>query len=222
MFLTSKLIPCLIDGFTSKRESQSIAYLLNESEHIDIGFWTLKMKCIQYGLYGQWPLRMQGQFHFSKSNGAANNFQSASKDFDVFLWGMLEGAGSRALAPIHLPLKVRGAVFNIHLCGSTTLCWNGIFWPKFDWSLSKSSSLKSWEASSIILESLENSRFRWEFLPTSDILYCLRNVQVVSEPLVSVNWREDVLHWPKDGYLKCTPCVTFEGTILNVFMRSWA
>ena len=34
MFSTSKLIICFIDGFSSKRISQSIAYLLNESEHI--------------------------------------------------------------------------------------------------------------------------------------------------------------------------------------------
>jgi hypothetical protein len=34
MFLTSKLFTCFIDGFTSKRKSQSIAYQLNGSEHI--------------------------------------------------------------------------------------------------------------------------------------------------------------------------------------------
>jgi hypothetical protein len=52
MFLTSKLITCFIDGFTSKRKSQSIAYYSMEV-NIYIGFWTLKMKCTQYGLYGQ-------------------------------------------------------------------------------------------------------------------------------------------------------------------------
>jgi hypothetical protein len=41
MFLTSKLITCFIEGFTSKRKSQSNAYLLNGSEHIYIGVWTL-------------------------------------------------------------------------------------------------------------------------------------------------------------------------------------
>ena len=34
MFLTFKLIKCLIDNFTLKRKSQSSAYLLNGSEHI--------------------------------------------------------------------------------------------------------------------------------------------------------------------------------------------
>ena len=34
MFLTSKLITCFIDGFTSTMNSQLIAYLLNGSAHI--------------------------------------------------------------------------------------------------------------------------------------------------------------------------------------------
>ena len=53
MFLTSKLIACFIDGFTSKRKFQSIVHLLNMNWNIYIGFWTLKMKCTQYGLYEQ-------------------------------------------------------------------------------------------------------------------------------------------------------------------------
>ena len=40
MFLTSKLITCSIDGFTLKRKSQPIAYLLNGSEHI---YWNLDL-----------------------------------------------------------------------------------------------------------------------------------------------------------------------------------
>ena len=57
IFLIFKLITCFIDNFTLKMKSHYVAYLLNESEHIYIyiyiGFWTLKVKCIQYGLYGQ-------------------------------------------------------------------------------------------------------------------------------------------------------------------------
>jgi hypothetical protein len=34
ILFTSKLITCFIDNFTLKMLSQSIAYLLNESEHI--------------------------------------------------------------------------------------------------------------------------------------------------------------------------------------------
>ena len=52
MFLTSKLITYFIDGFTSKREFQSIVHLLTMNWNIYIGFWTL-MKCTQYGLYEQ-------------------------------------------------------------------------------------------------------------------------------------------------------------------------
>ena len=41
MFLTSKLITCFIDGFTSGMKSQSIAYLLIRSAHI---YWILDLK----------------------------------------------------------------------------------------------------------------------------------------------------------------------------------
>ena len=37
MFLTSKIMTCFFNGFTSKMKSQSIAHLLNGSEHIYIG-----------------------------------------------------------------------------------------------------------------------------------------------------------------------------------------
>jgi hypothetical protein len=41
IFLISKLIACFIDGFTSTMKSQSIASLLNESEHI---YWNLDLE----------------------------------------------------------------------------------------------------------------------------------------------------------------------------------
>ena len=41
MFLTSKLITCLIDGFTSGTKTKSIAYLLIGSAHI---YWILDLK----------------------------------------------------------------------------------------------------------------------------------------------------------------------------------
>ena len=41
MFLTSKLITCFIDGFTSGMKSQSIAYLLIGSAHI---YWILDLE----------------------------------------------------------------------------------------------------------------------------------------------------------------------------------
>jgi hypothetical protein len=53
VFLTSKLITCFVDGFTSKREFQSIVHLLTMNWDIYIKFRTLKMKRIQYGIYEQ-------------------------------------------------------------------------------------------------------------------------------------------------------------------------
>jgi hypothetical protein len=41
IFLTSMLITCVIDGFTSEMKSQSIAYLLNESDHI---YWIVDLE----------------------------------------------------------------------------------------------------------------------------------------------------------------------------------
>ena len=41
IFLTSKLITCFIDGFTLIMKPQSIAYLLNGSEHI---YWILALE----------------------------------------------------------------------------------------------------------------------------------------------------------------------------------
>jgi hypothetical protein len=52
MCLTSKLITCFIDCFTSKRKFQSIVSLLDESEHI---YWGLDLENEVHsnGLYGQ-------------------------------------------------------------------------------------------------------------------------------------------------------------------------
>ena len=41
MILTSKLITCFIDGFTSEMESQSIVYLVTGSAHIH---WILDLE----------------------------------------------------------------------------------------------------------------------------------------------------------------------------------
>jgi hypothetical protein len=49
--LTSKSIACFIDDFTFIMKSQSIAYY-SMKVNIYIGFWTLKVKCTQYGKYG--------------------------------------------------------------------------------------------------------------------------------------------------------------------------
>ena len=52
-FLTSKMITCFKDGFASRLKAQSIAYLLNDSEHIHIGCWALKLTYTQYEYFEQ-------------------------------------------------------------------------------------------------------------------------------------------------------------------------
>ena len=99
MFLTSKLITCFIDGFTSGMKSRSIASLLIGNAHIYvyIGFQTLKMKCAQYGICSQAPSKNARAICFSKLGGAGNNFRSG-------LEISLEGCPNY----VPLPWKVRG------------------------------------------------------------------------------------------------------------------
>ena len=74
MFLTPKLITCFIDNFTFKMKSQSIAYLFNGSQHIYWIFWTLKVKCTQYGICGEVAFKNARAMVFSKSGGVGNIF----------------------------------------------------------------------------------------------------------------------------------------------------
>jgi hypothetical protein len=55
-FLTSKLIICFIDGFTPKRKSQSIAYLLNGSEHM---YWILDLETEVHSIWVMWTSNLQ-------------------------------------------------------------------------------------------------------------------------------------------------------------------
>jgi hypothetical protein len=59
------------------------------------------------GYIDKQPSRMQGQFYFFRLGGVGPSSRSGSKNFGFVLWGLPGGAGSRARAPIHLPLKVR-------------------------------------------------------------------------------------------------------------------
>ncbi len=54
MFLTSKLVSCFIDGFTSGMKSQSIAYLLLGSAHI---YWILDLEGEVHSI---WDLQSSG------------------------------------------------------------------------------------------------------------------------------------------------------------------
>ena len=56
MFLASKLITCLIDSFTLKMNSQSIAYLLSGSAHIH---WTLNLEDEVHSIWVSWACGLQ-------------------------------------------------------------------------------------------------------------------------------------------------------------------
>ena len=77
-FLTSKLITCVIDGFTSRVKSQSIAYLLIGSAHI---YWVLDSEGEVHSI---WDLQSSGLqkykgFVFSKMSGTGINFRLGSE-----------------------------------------------------------------------------------------------------------------------------------------------
>ena len=57
--MTSKLITCFIDGFTSERKSKSIAYLLNESEHI---YWILDLEDEVHSIWVIWTSGLQSRW----------------------------------------------------------------------------------------------------------------------------------------------------------------
>ena len=89
---------------------------------LDYGSW--KWSVLNMGYMDKWLSRMQGQFYFSKSGIVGNNFQSGSKILLFFLWGLPEGSKSRALAPIHLPLKAHGGRFSVR---RVCLCYTMVF-----------------------------------------------------------------------------------------------
>ena len=97
IFFTSKLITCFIDGFTSKMKSQSIAYLLNESEHI---YWILDLEGEMHSIWDLWRSGLQE----CKSNG----FFEVGRGGQKFSVGSKKSrflCGVAALARIYLPQK---------------------------------------------------------------------------------------------------------------------
>ena len=106
IFLTFKLITCFIDNFNLKMKSQSIAYLLNGSKHID---WilTLRVKCTQYGICGY-----ISDLQEFKGNGF---FRSQAGGQKFYVGSRKYGSLSRQL-PLPKstsPKKFRGGVFNV-------------------------------------------------------------------------------------------------------------
>ena len=80
--LTSKLITRFIDGFTSKRKSQSIVYSLNESEDI---YWILDLENEVHSIWAIWTSSLQ------ECKGQARV-------------GAVQGRGTEALAFTVLPM----------------------------------------------------------------------------------------------------------------------
>ena len=74
IFLTSKLITFLIDGFTFRNEIPLNGYLLGGSAHIYIGYATLKVKCTQYGICSQAAFKNARAFFFCFRAGRASVF----------------------------------------------------------------------------------------------------------------------------------------------------
>ena len=104
IFVTSKLIACFIDGFTSKKISQLIAYLLHGNEHI---YWTLDLEGEVHSRWDFWisAFKNARMMVFLKSGGPGTSFQSGPKELDFVL-----GA---APTPIYLPRKARRGRFNV-------------------------------------------------------------------------------------------------------------
>ena len=75
IFLTFKLIACFIDGFTLRMKYQSIAYLLNESEHLD---WILNVEDEVHSIWVMWTSGLQeckGNFIFQSRADRASSRQ---------------------------------------------------------------------------------------------------------------------------------------------------
>ena len=105
LYPTSKLITRFIEGFTLGMKSQSISYILNESEHIH---WILDLEgesALKMGFVDKWPSKMQGQWFFrSRTSGQKFSIRSRKPGF---LFGV---------ARIYLPKRSSwgGGLFNIH------------------------------------------------------------------------------------------------------------
>ena len=103
MILTSKLITCFIDGFTSGIKSQAIAYFLIRSAHI---YW---ISNLEGEVHPTWNLQ-SSNLQLCKGNvflevgWAGNNIWSGSKIY-------LRSCPCLALAPP----KAHAGVFNVHL-----------------------------------------------------------------------------------------------------------
>jgi hypothetical protein len=122
MFLTFKLITCLIDGFPLKMNSQSIAFLLTENEHT---YWILNLEKKMHSIWIIWKRlsRMQRQFYFLKTYETYNNFRLGFEKHRFFCEGYPKVPDRGAPTPIHLPPKV---------CRENRKCHSMCAWTRQD------------------------------------------------------------------------------------------
>ena len=82
IFLTSYLFTCFIGSFTLKMKSESIAYLLNGSEHI---YWILNLEGEMHSIWDLWISGLQE----CKGNGffevrrMGNSFRSGPENLKI-------------------------------------------------------------------------------------------------------------------------------------------
>jgi hypothetical protein len=81
--------------------------------NIYIGFWTLKVKCIQYGICEEVVIKNARAMVFSKSSGAGGNFQSGPENLDFFV-GQLPLAASTSPERL-VGVRILSAITNITL-----------------------------------------------------------------------------------------------------------
>ena len=100
IFLTSKLITWFFYCFNLKMNSQSIAYILNETEHNILDFGPWRWSALHMRFVDKWPSRIQEQWSF-RSRADGQQFSVGSRKFWFF-------CTAAAPARLYLPRKVRG------------------------------------------------------------------------------------------------------------------
>ena len=113
--------------FTLKIKSQSIAYLLNGSEHI---YWTLDLEDEMHSTWMMYTSGLQQSkgfsfffFSFLKLDGVYNTFQLGSENFRLILWELPRSARSWGRTQFHLPQKVSRREDIVGLWLVPTLFW---------------------------------------------------------------------------------------------------
>ena len=106
-FLTSKLITCFIGGFTLIMKPQSIAHLLNGSEHI---YWILDLEGEVHSIWDLWESGLQEckSNEFFQNRACGQQFSCGSRKRFFFY----QTGGYRR--PDLKPPKVRRGVLNVY------------------------------------------------------------------------------------------------------------